>query len=174
MYPVEFAGLPLHARPGCHRLLRHADQTATQILGALDAAVGPILLAAERGKRLPAGVALVLSTPRSSGPPNRPPQIAAPAGPSAYGDHRPSSHSRPREAIPRGHERRESAILVAMITAVVRQSGFSKQTAWWSKTRDAAPGQLVPADIEGGELREELQLAIRQMIVDPPCHRLPL
>ena len=36
----------------------------------------------------------------------------------------------------------------------------------------AAPS-FVPADIEGGELREELQLAVGQVVVDPPRHCLP-
>ena len=32
---------------------------------------------------------------------------------------------------------------------------------------------LVPADVERRQLREELQLAVRQVIVDPPCHAAP-
>ena len=172
MYPVEFAGClytlaqDVIAYSGTPINLP-SESSGTRCRGWSDSPCRRTWQA-DSGRSRPG-----LSTPRSSGPPNRTPQIAAPAGPSAYGDHRPSSHSRPREAIPRGNERRESAILAAMITVVVRQSGFSKQTAWWSKTRDVAPGQLVPADIEGGELREKLQLAVRQMVVDPPRHRLP-
>src|ERR1044071_1343946 len=35
------------------------------------------------------------------------------------------------------------------------------------------PRELMPADIERGELRKKLQLAVRQVVVNPPCHRLP-
>src|ERR1700720_883065 len=32
---------------------------------------------------------------------------------------------------------------------------------------------LLPADVKRAELREKLQLAVREVVVDPPRHRLP-
>src|SRR5271163_1945299 len=60
-----------------------------------------------------------------------------------------------------------------MIAIVVRQSGFREQAERCCKTRYAPTRELVPADIERGELREEPKLAVGKIVVDPPRHRLP-
>jgi len=39
---------------------------------------------------------------------------------------------------------------------------------------DPALWALVPPNVEGRELREELQLAIREMVMDPPSHCPPV
>src|SRR5215470_17064803 len=52
---------------------------------------------------------------------------------------------------------------------------WSRQTApWRDEAVDPALWTLVPPDVEGRELREELQLAIRQMVMDPPRHCPPV
>lgn len=52
---------------------------------------------------------------------------------------------------------------------------WSRQTATRTdEAVDPALWALVPPDVECSELREELQLAIRKVIVDPPGHRPPI
>ena len=63
--------------------------------------------------------------------------------------------------------------MLGAAAGVVGHARFGQQATWRDKAVDPPLWLLVPTDIEGGELREELQLAIRQVVVDPPRHRLP-
>src|SRR6059058_1569004 len=71
------------------------------------------------------------------------------------------------------NKRREPEILVPMIPRMVRQSRFGQHATRRCETRNTTPRELVPADIECGKLRKKLQLAVRQVVVNPPRHRLP-
>src|ERR1700746_991582 len=42
------------------------------------------------------------------------------------------------------------------------------------KTVDPPPRPLMAADVEGGQFGEELQLAVRQVVMDPPSKRAPI
>jgi hypothetical protein len=50
---------------------------------------------------------------------------------------------------------------------VVGHAWFGQQATWRDKAVDPPFWLLVPTDIEGGELWEELRFAIRQMVVNP-------
>src|SRR6516165_7682585 len=63
--------------------------------------------------------------------------------------------------------------MLGVSARVVSHARPGQQATWRDKAVDPPLWLLVPTDIEGGELWEKLQLAIRQMVVDPPCHRLP-
>ena len=56
---------------------------------------------------------------------------------------------------------------------VVWQTRFGENTPRRRKTRNSASWIFVPANVERCELRKELKLGVRQMIMYPPCHRLP-
>src|SRR5882724_11594324 len=60
-----------------------------------------------------------------------------------------------------------------MVAVVVGKSRLRQEASRWSKAGDPPDGELMPADVERRELWKELQLAIGQMIVYPPGHRLP-
>src|SRR5438270_2703706 len=49
-----------------------------------------------------------------------------------------------------------------------------KTTTRRNKAVDPALWALMPSDVEGSEHREELQLAIRKVVVDPPGHCPPV
>src|SRR3954453_13241842 len=78
-----------------------------------------------------------------------------------------------RPGITRESKRREAAILIPMITLMVRQSRFGQYATRRRETRNTPPRELVPAEIECGKLRKKLQLAVRQVVVNPPRHGLP-
>ena len=60
-----------------------------------------------------------------------------------------------------------------MVARVVGHAGLGEEAARGDEAGDAAAREFVPADVEGQQLWE-LQLAIGQMVVDPPRHRRPL
>lgn len=68
----------------------------------------------------------------------------------------------------------KSGIERRMTAGMVRHRRTGEAAAWRNETIDPPSGALMPTDIEGGEFREEFQMAIRQMIVDPPRHRPPV
>jgi hypothetical protein len=49
-----------------------------------------------------------------------------------------------------------------------------KTTTRRNKAVDSALWALMPSDVEGSELREELQLAIRKVVMDSPGHCPPV
>src|SRR5438445_9609309 len=68
---------------------------------------------------------------------------------------------------------REALIEMAMIALVVGETGLGQISARRNEAVDRPLRPLMPADVEGGELGEELKIAVRQMVVDPPGHGLP-
>jgi hypothetical protein len=61
-----------------------------------------------------------------------------------------------------------------MIAVVIPYPWPRKTTTRRNKAVDPALWALMPSDVEGSELREELQLAIRKVVVDPPGHCPPV
>src|SRR6516225_7791001 len=57
---------------------------------------------------------------------------------------------------------------------VVFHPGSRQTSTRRDKAVDPPPRLLMPPDIEGSKLREELHLAVREMVMDPPGHRLPV
>src|SRR5262245_20494990 len=57
--------------------------------------------------------------------------------------------------------------------AMVRHARPRQIPARRSKAVDRLPRRLMPTDVEGAELGKELELAVGQVIVDPPGHGLP-
>src|SRR5690606_1478237 len=51
---------------------------------------------------------------------------------------------------------------------------FSQETLRIGVAVDRPPRPLVPADVEGGQLREELEPTVRQVVVNPPGERPPV
>jgi len=68
---------------------------------------------------------------------------------------------------------RKARIPVRVTALVVRHAGFGQAAARLDEGLDLACRLLVPLDVEGGELRKELKLAVRQVIMNPPGHPLP-
>src|SRR4051812_10121766 len=62
---------------------------------------------------------------------------------------------------------------MTMIAIEVEESGFSQKPTWRDVAVNRALWRFVPSDIESEELREELQLTVREIVVNPPSHRLP-
>ena len=68
----------------------------------------------------------------------------------------------------------EEGISLGMDSRVILQP-WSRQTASRrDEAVDPALWTLMPPNVEGRELREELQLAIREMVMDPPSHCPPV
>src|SRR5262245_7325987 len=67
----------------------------------------------------------------------------------------------------------EAGIMLGMAAGVVGHARLGQEATRRDKAVDPPFWQLVPTAIESGELWEKLQFAVRQMVVDPPCHRLP-
>ena len=61
-----------------------------------------------------------------------------------------------------------------MIPGVVRHAGFRQTAARRDKTVDAPPRAFMPLDVERAQLRKELQIRIRQVVVNPPGKRAPV
>src|SRR5258708_9017211 len=61
-----------------------------------------------------------------------------------------------------------------MRTVVVGHSRSRQAALRGDKAVDPPPRPLMPADTEGGQFGEELQLAVRQMVMDPPCKCAPI
>src|SRR5215469_3546408 len=69
---------------------------------------------------------------------------------------------------------REEGISLGMDTPMILHP-WSRQTApRRDEAVDPALWTLVPPNVEGRELREELQFAIREMVMDPPSHCPPV
>src|SRR5262245_38598596 len=62
---------------------------------------------------------------------------------------------------------------MTVIAIVVGESGFSQKPTWRNEAVNRPFWRFVPSDIESEELREELQLTVREIVVNPPSHRLP-
>jgi hypothetical protein len=60
-----------------------------------------------------------------------------------------------------------------MSPRVIRHTRLGQQPPRWRETRDTPPWHFVPTDVEGRELREELQLTVGQVVMDPPGHSDP-
>src|SRR5580700_1770422 len=59
--------------------------------------------------------------------------------------------------------------------AVVVGHTRSRQAALrGDKAVDPPPRPLMPTDVEGGQFGEELELAVRQVVMDPPGKRAPI
>ena len=68
----------------------------------------------------------------------------------------------------------EEGISLGLDSRVILQP-WSRQTApRRDEAVDPALWTLMPPNVEGRELREELQLAIREMVMDPPSHCPPV
>jgi len=111
-------------------------------------------------------------------------------GPSANWEvSQPRGHNRPARfcySIPRPSSSSDNSSI--SLPAVLGEEGISlgmdapvilhpwpRQTApRRDEAVDTALWTLVPPNVEGRELREELQLAIRDMVMDPPSHCPPV
>src|SRR5262245_49786462 len=62
---------------------------------------------------------------------------------------------------------------MAVIAIVVRESRFREKATRFDEAVDRPLRCLVPTDIESEQLRKELQLAVWQIVMNPPCHCLP-
>jgi hypothetical protein len=69
---------------------------------------------------------------------------------------------------------REEGISLGMDARMIRHPGPRQTPARRDKALYPALRALVPPDVECRELREELQLAVRQVVMDPPGHRSPV
>src|SRR5260370_9777391 len=61
-----------------------------------------------------------------------------------------------------------------MRTVMVGHSRSRQAALRGDKAVNPPPRPLMPADVEGGQFGEELQLAVRQMVMDPPCKGAPI
>ncbi len=64
--------------------------------------------------------------------------------------------------------------MIGVVTRMVRHAGSGQIAARRNEAVDLTLRLFLPADVERAELREKLQLAVGEVIVDPPRHRLPL
>src|ERR1700750_3080573 len=62
---------------------------------------------------------------------------------------------------------------MAVIAIVVRESRFREKATRYDEAVDRPLRCLVPTDIKSEQLRKELQLAVWQIVMNPPCHCLP-
>src|SRR5205814_6786876 len=60
-----------------------------------------------------------------------------------------------------------------MVAGMVRHAGAGQIPPRRNEAVDLTFRLLLPSDIERAEFREKLQLAVGEVIVDPPRHRLP-
>jgi hypothetical protein len=68
---------------------------------------------------------------------------------------------------------RKSMVVPAVIAVVVCKTGLGEKATRRREACDPAARDLMPSDVERRELREELQFAVRKMVVYPPRHCLP-
>ena len=68
----------------------------------------------------------------------------------------------------------KAGIEFGMQTFVVGHSWSRQAALGGDKAIDPPLWMLMPADVEGGQLGEELQLAVRQMVMDPPGECAPI
>src|SRR6516162_8022053 len=69
---------------------------------------------------------------------------------------------------------REEGISLGMDAPMILHPWSRQTTPRRDEAVDPALWTLVPPNVEGRELREELQLAIREMVMDPPSHCPPV
>lgn len=72
-----------------------------------------------------------------------------------------------------GSRPRKLSVQVAVIAGVVRKTRPGQKASRGYETVDRPFRRLMPADVERRQLREDLQLAVRKVVMDPPCHRFP-
>ena len=65
------------------------------------------------------------------------------------------------------------SIQMTVIAIVVGKSGLGQKPTWRDETVNRPFWRFVPSDIERQKFREELQLAVGKIVVNPPRHRLP-
>jgi hypothetical protein len=68
----------------------------------------------------------------------------------------------------------EKGIRLGMNAVVILHPWPRKTTTRRNKAVDPTLWALMPSDFEGCKLREELQLAIRKVVMDPPGHCPPV
>src|SRR4029077_15181680 len=68
---------------------------------------------------------------------------------------------------------RKAGVEIGVGAGVITHPRLRQEAARRDEAVDPPLRPLVPADVEGGELWKELQLAVRQVVVAPPRHRLP-
>src|SRR5712671_2230791 len=61
-----------------------------------------------------------------------------------------------------------------MRTVVIGHSRSRQAALRGNKAINPPPRPLMPAEVEGGQLGEELQLAVRQVVMDPPGECAPI
>ena len=71
------------------------------------------------------------------------------------------------------HDLRETRIKMAVFARVVVEARLSQEAARRDEAIDCALGSLMPPNIKGGEIGEELEIAVGQVVMDPPGHGLP-
>jgi hypothetical protein len=69
---------------------------------------------------------------------------------------------------------RKTGIQFGMRAVVIGHFRSRQAALRGDKAVDPALRPLMPADVEGGQFREELQLAARQVVTDPPCKGAPI
>src|SRR5262249_41773109 len=68
---------------------------------------------------------------------------------------------------------RKTLVEAGGIAGMVGGARVCQGSARRDVAEERSPGHFGPAAIEGGQFWKKLQLAIGQMIMNPPCHRLP-
>src|SRR5687768_14255786 len=71
-------------------------------------------------------------------------------------------------------QRREALVPAGMAALMVGHAGFGQAALGIDVAVDAPPRSFVPLDVEGCELRIELEMGIGEMIVDPPGELSPI
>jgi hypothetical protein len=71
------------------------------------------------------------------------------------------------------YDLRETRIKMAVFARVVVEARLSQEAARRDEAIDCPLRSLMPPNIEGGERGKELEIAVGQVIMDPPGHGLP-
>jgi len=71
------------------------------------------------------------------------------------------------------HDLRETRIKMVVFACVVLEARLSQEAARRDEAIDCPLRLLMPSNIEGGEIGKELEIAVGQMVMDPPGHGLP-
>src|SRR6516225_221203 len=64
--------------------------------------------------------------------------------------------------------------MMRIVASLIVHARARQAAARRDEAVDAPPRPFAPADVERRELRKELQLAVGEMVVDPPGHRPPI
>src|SRR5271169_1240831 len=81
---------------------------------------------------------------------------------------------RPMPRCLTGSQPGETGIELGVRTLVVGHSRSRQAALRGNKAVDPPPRPLMPTDVEGGQFWEELELAIRQVVMDPPGDCTPI